>query len=238
MGVYENPVLLFLGLFENTKNLKNTKDFPHHANPWKSWKISISKQGSTPTPWARGLRDPNPKMGAPDPENPLFLGFSVLRGGSRPWSQTMVSEGARPWGRGRSGDCESRKDSKLPRKIPARKTPRKQKLGKEKKDRELQSENFGLIFRSLISDLLDGPLAKRAKAIRWTCVVIFFSLTEAPLPDPAPTPPNTPKRTRNGAETDPKRSQTDPNGAEMDRNQTLSGGTAGGVCRGGGGSGL
>ena len=41
-------------------------------------------------------------MGAPDPENPLFLGFSVLRGGLRPWSQTMVSEGARPWGRGRS----------------------------------------------------------------------------------------------------------------------------------------
>ena len=49
---------------------------------------------------------PNPKMGAPHPENPLFLGFSVLRGGLRPWSQTMVSEGARPWGRGRSKDCE------------------------------------------------------------------------------------------------------------------------------------
>ena len=30
----------------------------------------------------------------------------MLRGGLRPWSQTMVSEGARPWGRGRSGDCE------------------------------------------------------------------------------------------------------------------------------------
>ena len=44
-------------------------------------------------------------MGAPDPENSLSLGFSVLRGGLRPWFQTMVSEGARPWGRGRSGDC-------------------------------------------------------------------------------------------------------------------------------------
>ena len=42
-------------------------------------------------------------MGAPNPENPLFLGFSVLRGGI-----TMVSERARPWGRGRSGDCELR----------------------------------------------------------------------------------------------------------------------------------
>ena len=77
-------------------------------------------------------------------------------------------------------------------------------------------------------------------------VVIFFSLTEAPLPDPAPTPPNTPKWTRNGAETEPKQSQTEPNGAETepngaetDRNRALSGGTAGGgVCRGGGGWGL
>ena len=41
---------------------------------------------------------------APGPENPLFLGFSVLRGDLRPW--TMVSEGARPWGRGRSGDSD------------------------------------------------------------------------------------------------------------------------------------
>ena len=32
----------------------------------------------------------------------------MLRGGLRPWSQTMVSEGARPWGRGRSGDCDKR----------------------------------------------------------------------------------------------------------------------------------
>ena len=31
----------------------------------------------------------------------------MLRGGLRPWSQTMVSEGARPWGRGRSGACET-----------------------------------------------------------------------------------------------------------------------------------
>ena len=49
-----------------------------------------------------GAARPDPKMGAPDPENPLFLGFSVLRGGLRRWSQTM----ARPWGRGRSGDSE------------------------------------------------------------------------------------------------------------------------------------
>ena len=68
--------------------------------------LSISRKGSTPTPWARGSARPNPQMGAPDPENPLFLGFSVLGGGLRPWFQTMVSEGARPWGRGRSGDYD------------------------------------------------------------------------------------------------------------------------------------
>ena len=75
-------------------------------------------------------------------------------------------------------------------------------------------------------------------------LVIFFSLTEAPLTDPTPTPPNTPetdpKRTRNRPETEPngaKRSRTEPNGAEMDRNQALSGGTDGGVCREGGGGG-
>ena len=62
-------------------------------------------------PYPLGARSarPNPKMGVPDPENPLFLGFSVLRGGLRPWSQTMVSEGARPWARGRSGDCQKSK---------------------------------------------------------------------------------------------------------------------------------
>ena len=45
-----------------------------------------------------GSARPNPKMGAAEPENPLFLGFSVIRGGLRPWSQIMVSEEARPWG--------------------------------------------------------------------------------------------------------------------------------------------
>ena len=66
----------------------------------------VSKKGSTPYPLGAGSARPNPKMGAPDPENPLFPGLSVLRWGLRPWSQTMVSIGARPWGRGRSRDCE------------------------------------------------------------------------------------------------------------------------------------
>ena len=69
-----------------------------------------------------------------------------------------------------------------------------------------------------------------------TSHMLFFSLTEAPLTDPTPTPPNTPetdpKRTRNRPETEPNR--TEPNGAEMDRNQALSGGTVGGFCRDGG----
>ena len=59
-----------------------------------------------PYPLVAGSARPNPQMGAPDPENPLFLGFSVLRGGPRPWSETMVLEGSRPWGGGRSGDCD------------------------------------------------------------------------------------------------------------------------------------
>ena len=68
---------------------------------------AICQQTSVyPYPLVAGSARPNPKMGAPDPENPLFLGFSVLRGGPRPWSETMVSEGARPWGGGRSRDCE------------------------------------------------------------------------------------------------------------------------------------
>ena len=73
-----------------------------------------------------------------------------------------------------------------------------------------------------------------------TNIVIFFSLAQAPLPDPTPTPSNTPKRTRNGPEKEPngaKRTRTEPNGAEMDRNQAPSGGTAGG-CRDGGGWGV
>ena len=63
-------------------------------------------------------------------------------------------------------------------------------------------------------------------------LVIFFPLTEAPLPDPTPTPPNTPKRTR---ETEPKRSR---NGAEMDRNQAFHGGTGRGFVGMGWGGGL
>ena len=67
---------------------------------------TIQQKRVYPYPLGAGSARPNPKMGAPDPANPLFLGFSELRGGLRPWSQTMVSEGARPWGRGRSGDSE------------------------------------------------------------------------------------------------------------------------------------
>ena len=75
-----------------------------------SWELHPTYQqtGVYPCPLSAGSARPNPKMGAPDPENPLLLGFSVLGEGLRPWSQTMVSEGARPWGRGRSGACELR----------------------------------------------------------------------------------------------------------------------------------
>ena len=68
-----------------------------------------------------------------------------------------------------------------------------------------------------------GPFGPDSPVTTLESVVIFFSLTEAPLPDPAPTPPNTPKRTRNGpetepngAETEPKRSQTEPKRTEIE----------------------
>ena len=75
------------------------------------WRLTISQlvsQQKRVYPYPLGARParPNPKMGAPDPAKPLFLELFVLRGGLRPWSQTMVLEGARPWGGGRSGDCE------------------------------------------------------------------------------------------------------------------------------------
>ena len=46
-----------------------------------------------PYPLGAGSARPNPKMGAPDPENPLLLGFSVLRGGLRPWSRKGPDHG-------------------------------------------------------------------------------------------------------------------------------------------------
>ena len=54
---------------------------------------SLSKQGSSPTPWARGLRDQTQKWVLQTQKNPLFIGFSVLGGGLRPWSQTRPDHG-------------------------------------------------------------------------------------------------------------------------------------------------
>ena len=44
-------------------------------------------------PLGAGSARPNPKMGAPDPQNPLFIGFSVFRGGLRPWSRKGPDHG-------------------------------------------------------------------------------------------------------------------------------------------------
>ena len=98
-----------------------------------------------------------------------------------------------------------------------------------------------IFSKVVLKDPPKYPLKQAYKMTSWgSCVVIFISLTEAPLTDPTTTPPNTPetdpKRTRNRPETEPngaEQSRTEPNGAEMDRNQALSGGTAGGVCRDG-----
>ena len=55
--------------------------------------LLLSKQGSTPTPWARGLRDQIQKWALRTQKNPLFLGFSVLRRGLRPWSRKGPGHG-------------------------------------------------------------------------------------------------------------------------------------------------
>ena len=60
------------------------------------------QQTGLPPPLGAGSARPNQKKGAPDTKNPSCIGFTVLGGGLRPWSQTMVSKGARPWGRCRS----------------------------------------------------------------------------------------------------------------------------------------
>ena len=83
------------------------------------------------------------------------------------------------------------------------------------------------------SDLLRSKITSK--------VVIFFSLTEAPLPDPNPTPPNTLKRTRNRAETEPNGAKRSRNGAKRSRNgpkSSFSGWDGRGVCRGRGGGGV
>ena len=74
---------------------------------------------------------------------------------------------------------------------------------------------------------------------RATKVVIFFSLIEAPLPDPTQHPEMDPKRTQNRPETEPnraKQSQTEPKRSQTKPKWTeikLFGVGRAGVCRGG-----
>ena len=46
-----------------------------------------------PLPLDRRVCDTKSKKGAPDTENPSYIGFTVLGGGLRPWSQTMPDLG-------------------------------------------------------------------------------------------------------------------------------------------------
>ena len=57
-----------------------------HASPIYATRISANK--GLPLPLDRGVCETGSTNGRPDPENPLFLGFSVLRGGLRPWSES------------------------------------------------------------------------------------------------------------------------------------------------------
>ena len=76
--------------------------FSGYFNLWRLCPKNSANRGLPPPP---GSARPNPNMGAPDPETFISRVFCAQRP-----SETMVSdhvsEGARPWGRGRSGDCE------------------------------------------------------------------------------------------------------------------------------------
>ena len=70
--------------------------------------LSLSKQGSTPTSWAWGLRDQIQKRCSRHRKPFVHRVYSAQRG-----IETMVSEGARPWGRGRFEFVKSATSSAL-----------------------------------------------------------------------------------------------------------------------------
>ena len=93
-------------------------------------------------------------------------------------------------------------------------------------EREGEWESISLSKKVLLSirRVAEGkkPFKKHPEAFQEPILflrrlVIFFSLTEALLPDPTPTPPNTPKRTRNGPETEANRAKRSRNGAKRSR---------------------
>ena len=47
---------------------------------WYFWIVSGQQTRVYPYPLGTGSARPNPKMGAPDPENPLFFGFLCSEG--------------------------------------------------------------------------------------------------------------------------------------------------------------
>ena len=113
----------FPGDFEVTKPISNYKKTFSRNRFRTKCRVRGQQTRVYPYPLGMGRARPNPKMGAPDPENPLFVGFSVLGRGLRPWSQTMVSEGARPWGRGRSRDFQAGSENESQNKPSAEQLP-------------------------------------------------------------------------------------------------------------------
>ena len=55
--------------------------------------FASSGNRSLPLPIRRVVCETKSKKGAPETENPSCIGFRVLRGGLRPWSQTMSRKG-------------------------------------------------------------------------------------------------------------------------------------------------
>ena len=80
--------------FEGKRGVSNLKELRGSvSSSGEIGKRLIQQTRVYPYPLVARSARPNPKMGAPDPENPLFLGFSVLKGGSRPWSRKGPDHG-------------------------------------------------------------------------------------------------------------------------------------------------
>ena len=90
-GPSENGVLKIwaLGVEREARAAK----CPHRRKHQKPLRLISQQTGVYPYPLGVGSARPNPKKGAPDTENPSFVGLTVLRGRLRPWSQKGADHG-------------------------------------------------------------------------------------------------------------------------------------------------
>ena len=71
-GIFCSPQIFFI----SPKKGPQKTCFFFETGPKRRQQIGSANKG-LPLPLVAGTARPNPKMGAPDPENPLFLGLMV-----------------------------------------------------------------------------------------------------------------------------------------------------------------